>query len=87
MIDLDHHPAILPSGYRLRTRFALLPIEVAGRRRWLESVRVVQRLSMNHNFPRFFSDHRYEWNWSTVGFWEEILPTLGKAPAGVGWSE
>jgi hypothetical protein len=81
MIDLDHHPAILPSGYRLRTRFALLPIEVAGRRRWLEDVRIVQRYV---GTPK--GQDIQSW-WVDVGLWEEILPTLGKAPAGVGWSE
>jgi hypothetical protein len=72
MLDVESSPHVVPPGYRVVARFHLFPITVAGRRRWCETVRVVQRLC--------------EWGdeadplstWEDVGYFDEVAPAPGK---------
>jgi hypothetical protein len=66
-LNVDESPFVVPERYRVVYRFFLLPIMVAGRYRWCEHVRVVQRDIV---CPI------YGWHtWSEVGFWDEVMPT------------
>ena len=65
---------LLPEGYRLRLKWiGFRPITVAGTRRWLELVRVVERTSSER--------HGYDnqTRWQFVGFWDEVYPSLAKS--------
>jgi hypothetical protein len=72
VLDIEASPNLLPPGYCIVHRFCLMPRWVAGRKVWLESVRVIQR----YVGPA----HREDCGcyWLTVGYWDEVMPGLAK---------
>lgn len=69
----------LPPGYRVRLRWVFLPIEIAGRYRRMETVRVVQRYEGTRWEDGSPASANLDGYWQDVGFWEEVYPTLTKA--------
>jgi hypothetical protein len=73
MLDVESSPHVVPPGYRIVSRFHLMPITVAGQRRWCEILRVVQRLTMHSEVDGY----RY-YEWEDVGYFDEVAPAPGK---------
>jgi hypothetical protein len=73
-IHIDDNPFVLPDGYRIRYRFFLMPIEVAGTFRWLEYVPVVQMFVGG----RHGANSRCDENWHDVGFLDDVLDAIRK---------
>ena len=69
-MSLDDHPLLVPPGHRIVARFHLLPIRVAGRYRWCEWVRVVQR----REIPDGYSETSRVREWADVGYFDEVMP-------------
>jgi hypothetical protein len=66
-------PGVLPPGYRFRLMWAgRHGLEIAGRMRRREYVRVVQRCS---DWP---DGAHSGFQWHDVGFWEEVVPAIVK---------
>jgi hypothetical protein len=64
-------PGVLPPGYRFRLKWiGRHGLEIAGRMRRREYVRVVQRNT--------YADEYGSANWEDVGFWEEVVPAIVK---------
>jgi hypothetical protein len=73
---------VLPRGYRFRSAFLWFPAVVAGRKRWMESVRIVQRYDGPTDEDGYDYLNGFNSSWFDVGFWDEVFPTLAKQPAG-----
>jgi hypothetical protein len=72
VLDVEDSPNLLPRGYRIVHHFCLMPRRVAGRKVWLEDVRVIQR----YVGPTY--REVYDYYWLTVGCWDEVMPGLVK---------
>lgn len=68
-MTIADHPLIVPDGYRIVTRFHLLPMRVAGHCRWCEWVRVIQRQQLEPN-----AEDGWPWEWEDVGYFDEVMP-------------
>jgi hypothetical protein len=73
MINPDDSPLVLPSGYRITYRFFLFPVRVAGKQRWCETLRVIQR---SYIYESLFDLYK----WVDVGFYDEVFPMMDKQP-------
>lgn len=74
---------VLPYNYRFRLRFLWTPTVIAGRRRWLESVRVIQRYVGAHWSDGDMMTPSRESNWVDVGWWDESFASLVKDSVGL----
>jgi len=76
ILDSDR---LLPEGYRFRYTFLWRPMRIAGERRWLETVAIVQRAKMLMDRTLIHTGKEYQClHWFDVGFADEVLPVAGK---------